>query len=110
MGDPEFLFWVDASVEGVGVGLLPVKYALEPTIGRLEWPKKLRARLITPTNPGGGLYINDLKMAGKLLAWIVLEIIICTKNLRYTHVDLFSNNTAAVLWTQRVSAKHSAAA
>ena len=53
MGDPKFLGWVDASGEGVGGGWIPVKYSLEPTIWRLEWPNKLRARIITPTNPGG---------------------------------------------------------
>ena len=47
-----------------------------------------------PTNPGGGLDINDLEMAGKILAWIVLEVIVGTKNLRYKHVGLFSDNTA----------------
>ena len=60
MGDPEFLGWVDASGEVIGGGWIPVKDALEPTIWLLEWPKKLRARLITPTNPGGGLDINNL--------------------------------------------------
>ena len=33
-----------------------------------------------------------------------------TKNLRYKHIGLLSNNTAAVLWTQRGSEKDSAAA
>ena len=52
-GDLAFLGWVDASGEGVGGGWLPGKDALEPKIWRLEWPKKLRARLINTTNPGG---------------------------------------------------------
>ena len=56
----EVLYLVDASGEGVGGGWLPGKYALEPTIWRLEWPKTLRTTLINPTNPGGGLDINDL--------------------------------------------------
>ena len=60
--------------------------------------KKLYARLITPTNPGGGLDINDLEIARKLLAWLVLEGIVGTKNLRYKHVGLFSDNMAAVSW------------
>ena len=51
MGDPTFLGWVDASGEGVGGGCLPGKDALEPTILRLECPKKLRVRLITPKSP-----------------------------------------------------------
>ena len=52
--------WVDASREGVGGGWLPGKDAMEPTSLRLEWPKKLRARLITPKNPGGNLDISDI--------------------------------------------------
>ena len=63
------------------------------------------ARLITPTNPGGDLDINYLEMAGKLLAWPVLEGIVGTKNLRYKHVGLLSNDTAAVSWKQRGAKK-----
>ena len=54
---------------------------------------------------GGELDINDLEMAGKLLAWIVLEGIVGTKNLCYKQVGLFSNNTEAVLCTQRGASK-----
>ena len=49
-------------------------------------------------------------MSGKLLAWLVLEGIVDTKKLGYKHVGLFSNNTAAVSWTQRGVVKNSAAA
>ena len=49
--------------------------------------------------------INDLVMAGKPIAWLVLEVIIGTENLRYKYVGIFSDNTAAVLWTQRGAAK-----
>ena len=38
---PEFMVWVYASGKGVGGGWTPGKYALEPTIWRLERPKKL---------------------------------------------------------------------
>ena len=69
--EPEFLGWVDASREGVGVGWILGKDALRPTIWRLEWPKKLRYRLITPTNPGVDLDINDLQMSRKFQAWLV---------------------------------------
>ena len=73
IGDPKFLGWVDAYGEGVEGGWLPGKDALEPTIWRLEWPNNLRARLIKQTIPGEELDINDLEMAGNLLAWLVLE-------------------------------------
>ena len=110
MGDPEFLGWVDASGEGVGGGWLPGKDALEPTVWRMEWPQSIRKRLITQTNPSGDLDINDLEMAGKLLAWLVLEGIVGTETLRYKNVGLFSDNTAAVSWTIRGASKKSAAA
>ena len=45
--------------------------------------------------------IKDLEMAVKIRAWLVFEGIVRTENLRYKHVGLFSNNMAAVLWTQR---------
>ena len=61
------------------------------------------------TNPGGGLDINDLVMAGKILEWLVLEGIVGTKNLRYKHVGIFSDNTVELSWTQRGAAKTSAA-
>ena len=71
----------------------------------MEWPKKLRSRLITPTNPGEDLDITDMEIAGKLLELIVLEVIVGTKKF-YKHVELFSNNTEAVSWTQRGAEKN----
>ena len=59
---------------------------------------------------GGGVDINNLEMAVKTLAWFVLEVIIGTKNLRYKHVGVFSNNMAAVSCTQRGAEKKSASA
>ena len=79
MGDLEFLVWIDSFGKVVGGGWISVKYALEPTILRLEWPNKFRARLITTSNPGRYLDMNNLEMARKLLAWLVLEVIIGTK-------------------------------
>ena len=73
--------WVDASGEGVGVGWILGKDALEPTIWLLKWPKKLWVRLITMTNPGGGLDINTMELAGHILALLVLEGIVGTENL-----------------------------
>ena len=40
----------------------------------------------------------------------MLEGIVCTENLRYKHVGLFSNHTAAVSWTQREAKKSPTAA
>ena len=105
MGYPKYLVWVDSSREDVGGGWLQGKDAPEPKFWRLEWPKKLWARLVTPTNLEEDLDINDLEMTGNILAWLVLEGIVGNKNIHYKHVGLFSDNTAAVSWTQRGVAK-----
>ena len=47
-------------------------------------------------------------MAGNIMAWLVLEGIVGTKNLCHRHVGLFRNNMAEVLWTQRGASKQSA--
>ena len=86
------------------------KICTEPKNWRLEWPNKLWFRLITPTNPGGDLDINNIEMEGNLLAWLVLEGIVGIKNICYKNVGLFRENTAAVSWTQRGAEKNSAAA
>ena len=44
------------------------------------------------------------------MAWIMLEGIVGTENIRYKHVGLLSDNTAAVSWTIRGALKKSAAA
>ena len=59
---------------------------------------------------GGGLNINNIKIEGKIISWIVLELIVGIKNLRYKHVGLSINKTTAVLCTKRGAAKHSAKA
>ena len=49
-------------------------------------------------------------MAGKFLAYIILEGKVGTKNHRYKLVGLFIDNTAAVSWIQRGMKNNSAAA
>ena len=62
--------------------------------------------MVTPTNPGGELDLNDLEMEGKLLAWLVLEGLTGTENTSYKYVGLFGNNMVVMLWTQRGAAKN----
>ena len=57
--------------------------------------------MVTPKKPVGDLDTKDLEISVKILEWLVLEGIVRTKNLRYKHIGLFSDNTAAVLSTQR---------
>ena len=102
---PDYTGWVDASGEGVGGGWLPGKVALKPTIWRFQWPQRITARLVSSTNKSGDLDINDLEMAGKVLAWLVLEGLV--PNLKHAHVGIFSDNMAAVSWTKRGASRSS---
>ena len=60
MREPEFLIWIYVSGEGLGGGWIPGKDSLETTIWCLEWPNKLRTRMIMPANIGGDMDIDDL--------------------------------------------------
>ena len=70
----------------------------------------MRARLVTLKKPGEDLDINDLEMAGKLLTWLMLKVIVIIKKIYYKHVGLFIDKMKVVPWTQMGSAKNSAAA
>ena len=56
----------------------------------------------------GDLDTNDLEISVKILEWLVLKGIVCTKNLRYKHIGLFRDNMAAVSSAQREVERESA--
>ena len=69
---------------------------------RLEWPMKIQQQLVSANNKQGTLSINDLEMAGVLLAWLALEHIIPT-SLQGIHVGIFCDNMSTVTWTNKKS-------
>ena len=72
--------------------------------------KEIAGQADNADKPRGYLDINDMEIAGNLLAWLVLEGIVGTKNLCYKHVGPFSDNKAEISWTQIGAVKKSTAA
>eukprot|EP00957_Ditylum_brightwellii_P209758 15363100-Ditylum_brightwellii.AAC.2 len=75
---PHYVGYTDAYKLGVGgvwtLGLKP----LCPVVWQVEWSEEINQHLITPTNKNGDITMNDLEMAGMLLGWLVLELLMPT--------------------------------
>jgi hypothetical protein len=68
---------------------------IHPALWHLPWPANITAPLISSTNPKGGLTINDLEMAGLLLEYLVLELLM---DLEHKHVAAWCDNISTVGW------------
>ena len=88
---PDYVGLVDASGEGVGGVWLSGNKRIPATVWRLEWPDEIKKALKNAT-----LTINDLEMAGNLLAWLVLEGM--GVEIKHCHVALLNDNKSAVSW------------
>ena len=101
--DPKYIGYVDASGTAVGgVWVDGTKSLQHQWVWRLKWPQEVQDQLITENNKHGTLSINDLEMAGILLAWLVLEDI-NAGNLQNTHIGMFCDNMSTVTWTNKKS-------
>ena len=98
---PNYIGYVDASgttVGGVwtnGTKELPHQY-----VWRMKWPKDIQNNIVSKTDPKGTISIYNLEMAGVLLAWLILEKMV-SNNLEHTHVGIFCDNQATVIWTNK---------
>jgi hypothetical protein len=99
---PAYIGNVDACKYGVGGCWLPVSQALLPVVWRYKWPDDISQAVDDHT-----LTINDLEMAGILLHWLVLELLVPT--LVDTHVAIWCDNTSAVAWSRKLSSTRSKA-
>ena len=72
-GKADYKGTLDASGEGAGGVWLPGKKIIAPMVWRVEWPPEVREQLVTDTNTDGNITNSDLKMAAKVLRWLVLE-------------------------------------
>ena len=101
-GDPQLIGYVDASKQAAGGVWISGTTQVAPFIvWRLQWPQDIQKLLTSSTNKGT-LSINDLEMAGTLLAWLVLEQITPIP-LQHTHVGIFCDNDSTVSWHQKKS-------
>ena len=99
---PHFLGYSDACGIGVGGIWCSGTVHLAPFLWKYEWPDDIKAMLITDKNPHGTITINDLELAGAVLNWLALELVLPEKQLHLLHVGTFCDNTSAVAWAYKL--------
>ncbi len=78
---------------------------MPPHSGLLQWPKDITDNVKSDSNPNGTITNSDLKMAGLLIIFLVMEDIVC--NLMEANIALFRNNTPTVSWVTCLASRHS---
>ena len=73
---------------------------LNHIIWQIEWPDKVKQRILTPANQTGDLTINDLELAGMVFGWLILESTL--PDLKHQHVGIFCDNTSATQWVSKL--------
>jgi hypothetical protein len=101
---PAYIGFCDACKRGAGGVWLSGSKNLHPVVWRLAWPTDITARLVSSSNPTGDLTINDLEMAGLLLQYLVLELLV---PLKHQHVAAWCDNTSTVSWARRMTSRRS---
>ena len=78
--------------------------ALNPVIWRLEWPDKIKKRVVSFSNLTGDISNSDLEMAGLLVQWIVIEHLV---DMKFEHAGAWRDNTPTVSWATKLSSSKS---
>jgi hypothetical protein len=104
-GWPDYEGIVNASGHGIGGVIFGETLMCTPTVFWWEWPKDIKNNIITLQNPEGKISNSDLKMAGLLMLWLVIEGV--CKDLCKKCVTLFSNNLPTVGWVRQLASKRS---
>ena len=94
-GIPAYIGNVDACKYGVGGTWLSGSKTIAPIVWRFRWPPE-----VVEAFDDGLLTINDLEMAGILMHYILLEMLV---PLWHIHVAIWCDNTSAVAWTAKLS-------
>ena len=100
---PAYIGFCDACKYGAGGIWISGNKQIPPLVWRVKWPEEIVAAFYD--EPNGYLTINDLEMAGVLLAYLLLEQLV---PMQHTHTALWCDNTSAVSWTAKMSSKKSA--
>ena len=102
-GHPHVIGIVDAALEGVGGIVVGERDAIKPFVFRMEWPEAVRALVRTKV-----LTNSDLEMAGLLLLWLVIELVV--PELDSKHVAVLNDNAPTISWATKLTSKHSVCA
>lgn len=95
-GDPDYIGFSDACKYGAGGCWLSGRKSLRPIVWRIKWPPEVVAEYVK-----GNITINDLEMAGLLLAYLILEQVV--PDMKDTHTGLWADNTSCVSWTAKMN-------
>lgn len=106
--DPDFIHHTDACKLGAGGVIRSGNRTIKPIVWQFRWPQEIQEMLITAENPNGKLTINDLELAGIVLGWLIMEM--AEKDLDFSHVGMFCDNTSATAWANKGHSTKSLAA
>ena len=104
-GWPDFIGVVNASSHGVGGVIIGKLSECLPTVFRLQWPPDITADVNSEANPKVRITNSDLKLAGLVLLWLMMEHV-CGP-LAEKRITLFSDNSPTVSWVQRMACSSS---
>jgi len=99
-GWPDYIGVCDALSHGIGGIIFGENKTCVPIVFRWEWPQEIK-----DLYHEGVITNSDLKMAGLLLLWLVMESV--CGSLREKRVALFSNNSPTVGWVRRLATRGS---
>jgi hypothetical protein len=97
---PNFVGFSDACKLGAGGIWSPGTSPCPYVVWKLQWPLDIQNRLISENNINGDISINDLELAGIVLNFIALEIVMPT--LQDKHIGTYCDNTSAVSWANKL--------
>jgi hypothetical protein len=102
---PDYISICNASSFGFGGVIVGENSKCPPTVVRLQWPKDITDNIKSDSNPNRMITNSNLKMAGLLIIFLVMEEVI--GNLKEANIALFSDNTPTISWVMRLASRHS---
>jgi hypothetical protein len=102
---PDFIGIVDALSHGIGGVVIGELSALPLTVFRFQWPSDISQDLVSFNNPKGEINNSNLEMVGLLFLWLSVEPI--ALDIAHKHIMLFSNNSLAVSWVDKMGLRRS---
>jgi hypothetical protein len=104
-GWPNFIGFKDASSHGIGGIIIGELLKCTPTVFWFVWPDNVTKAIVSQSNPAGTITNSDLKMAGLLMLFVIMEHV--CKPLVKKCVVHFSNNSPTIGWVERLASRQS---
>jgi hypothetical protein len=102
---PDYISICDASSLGFGGEIIGENSKCPPTVVQLQWLKDITDNVKSDSNLNGTITNLDLKMAGFLIIFLIMEEVI--GNLKEANIAPFSDNTPTISWDMPLASRHS---